>query len=111
MGIEPICVQPSSCTCVARARQHGGRGGLGLGVGRQWLIAADAGEAEAIERFRMARSLAPTDPLNFLAWHRLRTFQVGTLDQSARWFQRALAENPAAVWINHYLTPAYAGST
>jgi ferredoxin len=29
-------------------------------------------------------------------------------DESARWFERALAENPAAVWINHNLTPAYA---
>jgi adenylate cyclase len=79
--------------------------------GRSGWIKAYAGEAaEAIERFQIARTLAPADPLNFLcsvgigAGH----FWAARYDESARWFERALAENPAAVWINHTLTPAYA---
>ena len=79
--------------------------------GRSGWIKAYAGEAaEAIEHFQIARALAPADPLNFLcsvgvaAGH----FWEARYDEAARWFERALAENPAAVWINHTLTPAYA---
>ena len=35
-------------------------------------------------------------------------FWAARYDEAARWFEQALAENPAAVWINHTLTPAYA---
>ena len=35
-------------------------------------------------------------------------FCVATYDESALWFERALAEKRAAVWINHNLAPAYA---
>jgi adenylate cyclase len=35
-------------------------------------------------------------------------FGAGRYDEAAYWFERAIAENPAAVWINHALTSAYA---
>jgi AraC-like DNA-binding protein/tetratricopeptide (TPR) repeat protein len=79
--------------------------------GRSGWIKAYAGEAaEAIERFQIARALAPADPLNFLCSVGIAAghFWAARYDESARWFERALAENPAAVWINHTLTPAYA---
>ncbi len=79
--------------------------------GRSGWIKAYAGEAaEAIERFQIARALAPADPLNFLCSVGIAAghFWAARYDESARWFERALAENPAAVWINHALTPAYA---
>jgi len=75
-----------------------------------WLNAYSGEAAEAIECFQIARALAPTDPMCFLcsvgigAGH----FGAGRYDKSARWFAHALAENPAAVWINHALTAAYA---
>jgi TolB-like protein len=85
-------------------------GGSAWAWGRTGWIKAYGGEAaEAIERFQIARALAPTDPMSFLcsvgigAGH----FWAARYDESARWFERALAENPAAVWINHTLTPAY----
>jgi len=34
-------------------------------------------------------------------------FGAGRYDEAACWFARGLAENPAALWINHALTPAY----
>ncbi len=79
--------------------------------GRSGWIRAYAGEAaEAIERFQIARALAPADSLNFLCSVGIAAghFWAARYDESARWFERALAENPAAVWINHSLTPAYA---
>jgi tetratricopeptide (TPR) repeat protein len=79
--------------------------------GRSGWIKAYAGEAaEAIERFQIARALAPADPLNFLCAVGIAAghFWAARYDEAARWFERALAENPAAVWINHSLTSAYA---
>ena len=35
-------------------------------------------------------------------------FDAARYAAAARWFERALAENPAAIWINHALAPAYA---
>jgi tetratricopeptide (TPR) repeat protein len=86
-------------------------GGSAWAWGRSGWIKAYVGEAaEAIERFQIARALAPTDPLNFLCSVGIAAghFCVATYDESARWFERALAENPAAVWINRNLAPAYA---
>jgi adenylate cyclase len=34
-------------------------------------------------------------------------FQTGHYGESVRWFNRALAENPASTWINRFLAPAY----
>ena len=79
--------------------------------GRSGWIKAYGGEAaEAIERFQIARTLAPVDPMNFLCSVGIGVgcFSAARYDQSALWLERALAENPAAVWINHTLAPAYA---
>jgi TolB-like protein len=79
--------------------------------GRSGWIKAYSGEAaEAIERFQIGRALAPADPLNFLCSVGIAAghFWAARYDEAARWFEQALAENPAAVWINHTLTPAYA---
>ena len=86
-------------------------GGSAWAWGRSGWIKAYVGEAaEAIERFQIARALAPSDPLNFLCSVGIAVghFWAARYDESARWFERALAENPAAVWINHNLAPAYA---
>jgi tetratricopeptide (TPR) repeat protein len=86
-------------------------GGSAWAWGRSGWIKAYAGEsAEAIERFLIARALAPGDPMNFLCSVGIAAghFGVARYNESARWFERALGENPAAVWINHALTPAYA---
>jgi tetratricopeptide (TPR) repeat protein len=79
--------------------------------GRSGWVKAYAGEsAEAIEHFQSARALAPADPLNFLCSVGIAAghFWAARYDEAARWFERALVENPAAVWIHHSLTPAYA---
>jgi adenylate cyclase len=79
--------------------------------GRSGWIKAYTGEAaEAIEHFQIARALAPADPLNFLCSVGIAAghFWAARYNEAAGWFERALAENPAAVWINHSLTPAYA---
>jgi len=86
-------------------------GGSAWAWGRSGWIKAYAGEsAEAIERFQIARALAPGDPMNFLCSVGIAAghFGAARYDEAARWFERALGENPAAVWINNALTPAYA---
>ena len=86
-------------------------GGSAWAWGRSgWIRAYSAEAAEAIECFQMARALAPVDPLNFLCSVGIAAghFWAARYTESVRWFERALAENPAAVWINHQLTPAYA---
>jgi AraC-like DNA-binding protein/tetratricopeptide (TPR) repeat protein len=85
-------------------------GGSAWAWGRSGWIKAYVGEsAEAIERFQIARTLAPGDPMNFLCSVGVAAgyFGLARYDESARWFERALSENPAAVWINHALTPAH----
>jgi len=85
-------------------------GGSAWAWGRSGWIKAYAGEAaEAIECFQIARALAPVDPLNFLCSVGIAAghFWAARYGEAARWFERALAENPAAVWVNHNLTPAY----
>jgi AraC-like DNA-binding protein/tetratricopeptide (TPR) repeat protein len=79
--------------------------------GRCGWIKVYAGEAaEAIEHFQIARALAPADPLMFLCSVGIAAGHLwaARYDESARWFERALTENPAAIWINHALTSAYA---
>jgi len=100
---------------LAAAAMHADRalaldGGSAWAWGRSGWIKAYTGEAaEAIERFQIARALAPVDPLHFLCSVGIAAghFWAARYTESAGWFERALLENPAAVWINHYLTPAY----
>jgi AraC-like DNA-binding protein/tetratricopeptide (TPR) repeat protein len=78
--------------------------------GRSAWIKAYAGRAqEAMEEFHIARSLAPADLLNFL-WSvgvAATEFQLGHYGESIRWYDRALAENPACTWTTRFLAPAY----
>jgi AraC-like DNA-binding protein/TolB-like protein len=85
-------------------------GGSAWAWGRRGWIQAYRGEAaEAIECFQIARALAPVDRLHFLCCHGIASaeFDAGRCAASIGWFKRALAENPAAVWINRFLAPAY----
>jgi tetratricopeptide (TPR) repeat protein len=93
---------------LAAAAIHVGRaltldGGSAWAWGRSGWIHAYRGEsAEAIERFRIARNLAPSDPLSFL-WSVGITaahFEALRYEEAVRWYRRGLAEQPKAVWIN-----------
>jgi tetratricopeptide (TPR) repeat protein len=97
------------------ATLHVGRA-LRLDAGSSWAwgrsgwIEAYSGQAEnAIERFQIARTLAPHDSLSFLwaigigAAH----FEAARYDQAIGWFERGLAERPTAVWNHRFLVPAY----
>ncbi len=86
-------------------------GGSAWAWGRSGWIKAYGGEAaEAIERFQIARALAPGDPMDFLCSVGIAAghFEAARYDKAAHWFARAIADNPAAVWINRALAPAYA---
>jgi AraC-like DNA-binding protein/tetratricopeptide (TPR) repeat protein len=85
-------------------------GGSAWAWGRRGWIKAYRGEtAQAIECFQIARELAPLDRLHFLCCHGIASslFDAGRYESSIGWFDRALAENPAATWINRWLIPAY----
>jgi AraC-like DNA-binding protein/tetratricopeptide (TPR) repeat protein len=75
-----------------------------------WVSVYHGNSAEAIERFQIARSIAPDDPLNFFCTIGIAAahFEAARYDEAARWFTRGLAEHPSAVWINRFRTPAYA---
>jgi TolB-like protein len=85
-------------------------GGCAWAWGRSALIKAYRARAsEAIEEFQIARSLAPTDPLNFLLSVGIASaeFQTSRYAEAIRWYNRALAENPACTWTKPFLAPAY----
>jgi len=85
-------------------------GGSAWAWGRRGWIKAYRGEAaDAIECFQIARALAPVDRLHFLCCHGIAsaTFDAGRYVESIGWFNRAMTENPGAVFINHFLAPAY----
>jgi AraC-like DNA-binding protein len=75
-----------------------------------WVSLYQGDAAEAIERFQIARSLDPDDPLNFFCTLGIAAshFESGQYAESARWFTRGLAEHPSAVWVNRFRAPAYA---
>lgn len=75
-----------------------------------WLCVYRGDADEAIERFQIARRVAPDDPLNFFCTIGIAAahFEAARYDESARWFTRGLAENPSVVWANRFRAPAYA---
>jgi AraC-like DNA-binding protein/tetratricopeptide (TPR) repeat protein len=78
---------------------------------RSGWIGVYRGQAdEAIERFRIARTIAPDDPLNFFCTLGIAAahFEAARYAEAADWFDRALAEHPAAVWVNRFRAPALA---
>jgi tetratricopeptide (TPR) repeat protein len=85
-------------------------GGSAWAWGRSAWIKAYRGEAmEAVERFQIARALAPADPLNFLCSVGIAAaqFDAARYAESIRWYKRALAENPAVTWTHRFLAPTY----
>jgi len=85
-------------------------GGSAWAWGRSGFVKAYRGCArEAIEEFQIARSLAPTYPLNFLLSVGIASaeFQTSRYEESIRWYNRALAENPACTWTKRFLAPTY----
>jgi AraC-like DNA-binding protein/tetratricopeptide (TPR) repeat protein len=77
---------------------------------RSGWIQAYGGEAdEAIERFQIARALAPDDRLNWLGsiGTAVAHFAAGRYAESIRWYERGLLEHPSAIWCHKSLAPAY----
>ena len=75
-----------------------------------WVSVYHRETADAIDRFQIALSIAPDDPLNFFCSIGIAAahFEAGRYDEAARWFTRGLAEHPSAVWANRFRAPAYA---
>jgi AraC-like DNA-binding protein len=78
---------------------------------RSGWVCVYRGEArEAIERFQIARSISPDDPLNFFCSIGIAAahFEAGRYQEAASWFTRGVAEHPSAVWVNRFRAAAYA---
>jgi AraC-like DNA-binding protein/tetratricopeptide (TPR) repeat protein len=75
-----------------------------------WVSLYEGKAAEAIERFRIARTIAPDDALAFYCTIGIAAahFEAGRYEEAARWYTRGLAEHPAATWVNRFRAPAYA---
>jgi AraC-like DNA-binding protein/tetratricopeptide (TPR) repeat protein len=75
-----------------------------------WVSVYRGDLAEAIERFQIARSIAPDDPLNFFCSIGIASahFGAGRYDDAVRWFTRGIAEHPTAIWADRFRAPAYA---
>jgi len=86
-------------------------GGSAWAWGRSAWIAAYGGEArEAVERFHIARNLAPGDPLTFLHAIGIGSahLEAGRYNDAVRWYERALVERPNAVWNDRFRAAGYA---
>ena len=86
-------------------------GGSAWAWGRSaWIHAYQGETVAALERFEIARTLAPVDPLSFL-WSvgvAASHFEAARYGEAVHWYRRALAEEPRAVWINRFLAASYA---
>ena len=84
-------------------------GGSPWGWGRLAWVHAYRGETtKAIECCKIARVLAPADPLNFV-WSigiAAANFELGSYHAAVQWYRRALAAQPKAIWINRFLAAA-----
>jgi AraC-like DNA-binding protein/tetratricopeptide (TPR) repeat protein len=63
---------------------------------------------DATECFQIARDLDPRNPLNFMSSIGIGSahFDAERYGEGAIWFARAIAEHPAAVWVNRFRAPA-----
>ncbi len=63
---------------------------------------------DATECFQIARDLDPGNPLNFMASIGIGSahFDAERYEEGSLWFSRAIAEHPAAVWVNRFRAPA-----
>jgi tetratricopeptide (TPR) repeat protein len=85
-------------------------GGSAWAWGRSgWNHALRGAATQAIERFQIARSLAPADPLSY-SWSTgigSAHFVAGRYEEAARWYRRGLAEQPKGIWVNRFLAASY----
>lgn len=74
-----------------------------------WLRAIHGDAEPALACFRRAMKLkGPRAPIgNCLAGIGKAHFVAGRFEEAARWLNRALTENPGAVWVNRVLAPCY----
>jgi AraC-like DNA-binding protein/tetratricopeptide (TPR) repeat protein len=83
--------------------------GSAWGWGRlAWVHAYLGDTTKAIEYCQIAHVLAPEDPLGFV-WSigiAAANFELGRYDRAILWYQRAIAGQPKATWINRFLAPA-----
>ena len=73
-----------------------------------WVHAYRGETKETIEHCQIAQALAPADPLGFV-WSigiAAANFELGRYDRAVRSYQRALTDQPKAIWINRFLAPA-----
>jgi AraC-like DNA-binding protein/tetratricopeptide (TPR) repeat protein len=63
---------------------------------------------DATECFQIARDLDPCNPLNFMSSIGIGSahFDAEHYEEGSIWFARAIAEHPAAVWVNRFRAPA-----
>lgn len=75
-----------------------------------WVSVYRGEVTEAIDRFQIARSIAPDDPLNFFCSIGIAAahFEAGRYNEAAHWFTRGVTEHPSATWVNRFRAPAYA---
>jgi AraC-like DNA-binding protein/TolB-like protein/tetratricopeptide (TPR) repeat protein len=101
---------------LAKAAVHADRallldGGSAWAWGRSaWIHAYGGNATAALERFEIAQTLAPVDPLSFL-WSvgiAASHFETARYQEAGRWYRRAFAEQPKAIWINRFLAASYA---
>ncbi len=86
-------------------------GGSAWAWGRSgWIKAYGGQHDEAIERFQIARALAPDDPLAFLWAIGIGSAQLERArpSEAVAWYTRALRERPTALWNNRFLAAAHA---
>jgi adenylate cyclase len=74
-----------------------------------WLRAIHGEPEAALACFRRAMQLkGPRAPIaNCLAGIGKAHFVAGRFEEAARWMNRALMENPGAVWLNRVLAPCF----
>ncbi|MBR0650475.1 helix-turn-helix domain-containing protein [Roseomonas terrae] len=74
-----------------------------------WVLANQGNGEGALGQFRRALPLkGPRAPIgNCLAGIGAAYFSAGRFAEAARWINRALTENPGAVWLNRNLAPCY----
>jgi AraC-like DNA-binding protein/tetratricopeptide (TPR) repeat protein len=84
-------------------------GGNAWGWNRLGMLDVYRGNfADATEAFQIARDLDPLHPLNFMCSIGIGSthFDAGRYAEGAHWFDRAIAEHPAAIWVNRFRAPA-----
>jgi AraC-like DNA-binding protein/tetratricopeptide (TPR) repeat protein len=85
-------------------------GGSAWAWGRSgWDHALRGRATEAIERFQIARSLAPSDPLSYSWCTGIGSshFVAGRYEEAARWYRRVLVEQPKGIWVHRFLAASY----